>query len=247
MTDTDDSLRRLCARLTSELSKLREERDALKARAVEMTKEIIELHSEDRKGLPFLSTLFGVPIERFVRFLDAITENASEAGQEVLEVLTAEKARAEAADAKLNETWTDEEGTVWRGPTAWAYGRACKALSEAKAELEKARKESAVRLEVAEHLSAALKKADAALSTANETIARMREALEKIAKWKGALGNTCGDIAAAALDSLPAEKPKEEKYLDRDSIAKKCEHGFYHIDSSHQCPAPEPKPAEDQP
>jgi hypothetical protein len=40
--------------------------------------------------------------------------------------------RAEAAEARvweLTKTYTDENGTVWSPPTAWAYYAACKALA----------------------------------------------------------------------------------------------------------------------
>lgn len=30
---------------------------------------------------------------------------------------------------ELNETWTDDEGTVWTRPTAWAYAQACKVVN----------------------------------------------------------------------------------------------------------------------
>jgi hypothetical protein len=29
--------------------------------------------------------------------------------------------------AELDETWTDELGTVWKSPTAWAYAMTCRA------------------------------------------------------------------------------------------------------------------------
>jgi len=35
--------------------------------------------------------------------------------------------KAEEIEASLNETYTDENGTVWTRPTAWAYAAACKA------------------------------------------------------------------------------------------------------------------------
>lgn len=37
--------------------------------------------------------------------------------------------------AEANETWTDEKGTCWARPTAWAYAQACRALHEKEAEL----------------------------------------------------------------------------------------------------------------
>ena len=38
--------------------------------------------------------------------------------------------------ASVEETYTDENGTVWNRPTAWAYAQACKALAEHKRLLE---------------------------------------------------------------------------------------------------------------
>lgn len=43
-----------------------------------------------------------------------------------------EKDRADRLDSKLNETFTDEQGTVWTRPTAWAYAQVCKALEKMK-------------------------------------------------------------------------------------------------------------------
>lgn len=40
----------------------------------------------------------------------------------------AETARLRAENERLSETYTDEEGTVWSPPTAWAYFAACRAL-----------------------------------------------------------------------------------------------------------------------
>jgi hypothetical protein len=37
--------------------------------------------------------------------------------------------------AEATETWTDEAGTVWCPPTAWAYAQACRALENAKSQL----------------------------------------------------------------------------------------------------------------
>ncbi|CAO4177238.1 hypothetical protein [Methylorubrum extorquens] len=49
------------------------------------------------------------------------------------------RAEVEAKDrriAELSETWTDEGGTVWSPPTAWAYAKACAALHKHRAEVE---------------------------------------------------------------------------------------------------------------
>lgn len=42
--------------------------------------------------------------------------------------------------AKEREAWTDESGTVWNRPTAWAYQQVCRALRRSEAELVEARK-----------------------------------------------------------------------------------------------------------
>lgn len=47
--------------------------------------------------------------------------------------IEAERTRADALAAevaKLSETWTDERGTTWRPPTAWAYARLCRVRDE---------------------------------------------------------------------------------------------------------------------
>ena len=41
--------------------------------------------------------------------------------------LADEQAKREQAEAQINETHTDENGTVWTRPTAWAYMAVCKA------------------------------------------------------------------------------------------------------------------------
>ncbi|CAO4137207.1 hypothetical protein [Methylorubrum extorquens] len=49
------------------------------------------------------------------------------------------RAEVEAKDkriAELSETWTDEGGTVWSPPTAWAYAKACAALHKHRADAE---------------------------------------------------------------------------------------------------------------
>lgn len=40
--------------------------------------------------------------------------------------------RLTAAEERLDETYTDEDGNVWTLPTPWAYAQACKALKAAK-------------------------------------------------------------------------------------------------------------------
>lgn len=66
-----------------------------------------------------------------------------------------ERAKAEAlalqlkaVQTELNETWTDDLGTVWTRPTAWAYMAACRALAKRGDELKAAREalEDALRL-----------------------------------------------------------------------------------------------------
>jgi hypothetical protein len=42
--------------------------------------------------------------------------------------------------AELSETWTDENGTVWEPPTAWAYAMACKTMHAQRARAEAAEK-----------------------------------------------------------------------------------------------------------
>ena len=54
--------------------------------------------------------------------------------------LTTERTAREAAEAELEllrETWTDEHGTVWSPPTAFAYAKVCAARDRKEAELER--------------------------------------------------------------------------------------------------------------
>ena len=43
--------------------------------------------------------------------------------------LAAANARIAELEATLNETYTDDFGTVWTRPTAWAYAAVCKVLN----------------------------------------------------------------------------------------------------------------------
>ncbi|HLG97103.1 MAG TPA: hypothetical protein VKX49_12390 [Bryobacteraceae bacterium] len=47
------------------------------------------------------------------------------------------RAKAEKAEARLNETFTDDDGTIWTVPTAWAYAQACKAVNARQLSAEK--------------------------------------------------------------------------------------------------------------
>jgi len=51
--------------------------------------------------------------------------------------LQAEKARADRS-AKIHETYTDANGSVWNVPTAWGYAQACKAIEKHSARADKA-------------------------------------------------------------------------------------------------------------
>jgi hypothetical protein len=50
--------------------------------------------------------------------------------------IKAETARADKAEAELNETYMDDDGTTWNRPTAWAYFSACRALTAANEKLD---------------------------------------------------------------------------------------------------------------
>lgn len=58
--------------------------------------------------------------------LEASLDNERAAHQVACDQRNAAERERDAARAELNETWTDENGTVWTRPTAWAYAHACK-------------------------------------------------------------------------------------------------------------------------
>lgn len=58
------------------------------------------------------------------------SETVHEANKRLIATLVASEARATAAEAERDETFTDDAGTVWSRPTAWAYYAAVKALHE---------------------------------------------------------------------------------------------------------------------
>lgn len=61
--------------------------------------------------------------------------------EQLQQQLVAANQRAEQAEAKLNETYTDEHGTVWTVPTAWAYAAVCKANDRKRDALREIKKE----------------------------------------------------------------------------------------------------------
>jgi len=50
-------------------------------------------------------------------------------------IVTEAPSAANTMTSGTDETWTDEHGTVWTRPTAWAYAQACRALHEKQAHL----------------------------------------------------------------------------------------------------------------
>ena len=66
-------------------------------------------------------------------------DEALKVKQEALEFGAQMEAERDHLAEQLNETYTDERGTVWTRPTAWAYAKACEALHKKEAQLELAR------------------------------------------------------------------------------------------------------------
>jgi len=102
------------------------------------------------------------------------------AGMRQADQLLAARSRAEAAEQALNETYTDESGTVWTRPTAWAYYAVCRAR-DAKARAHTAAEqalaaEQARTIEWRERAHAGL----ANLAAREEELRRKTEALELI-------------------------------------------------------------------
>lgn len=121
-------------------------------------------------------------------------------------------------EAQLNETHTDESGTVWTRPTAWAYWQVCQAR------------------EAGKRLAAGARK-DANKLAANN--AQLREGLvwigKRICRFEAARGNKCEDLGEfgrhywcssciarkaiaetpeASLEAIRAEEHPDTKRLD---------------------------------
>lgn len=62
--------------------------------------------------------------------------DSAEAAEARADRLSAEVEARDKRIAELSETWTDENGTIWSPPTAWAYAKACAALHKHRAEVE---------------------------------------------------------------------------------------------------------------
>lgn len=70
-----------------------------------------------------------------------VYRNLAEKYAAAAEAAEAETARLRAENERLSETYTDEDGTVWSPPTAWAYFAACRALHAKTAALAEAKAE----------------------------------------------------------------------------------------------------------
>ncbi len=88
------------------------------------------------KFLRHLSTVLrheGMTDEKIGKKLDKYGGNWRDFARDIEQETAAPLlARIAELEARLNETHTDENGTVWTVPTAWAYFAACRALEEHK-------------------------------------------------------------------------------------------------------------------